>query len=657
MSQTSGRPNVMLLHVPGADLQFIHPLVDAGLMPNLSALIERGSIGNLQAVPLLRYPSSSVSLATGTGVDQHQIFGTIAPDATAERGVRAVRPRDMKTPPLWEMVAQSGLRSAAIGWPVSYPTRHDPNCLIVSDVFAEAVGTSFDAWQMDKRAVSDPDLHAIFDELRLHPSEVTAEMVLPFLNAAETIDAVDDERLMLLGITVARAMTLHGAATWVAQNRAPDLLAVHFDIVERLSTAFFQYSSPKMGHVTKVDFARYSEVMTGAYRLLDMMLPAYVDLASPDTHIMIAAAHGFTSADNRRPKRSGQRDVATALYTERGMLTAAGPSIKPDHLSQGAAVNDLAPTIMALLGLGVPGHLEGRVLDDIFVSVPAKTRVAAMEPVAHDTASDTDVEARRIREWIELGYVAPLSGDAELNTETLMIRSALAHGEALMVRGQHSGARDQLLGLLDLSPGHVDGLMRAVQCDLALGDIESGRKRHDILVEDGHRGAMVHLLDGQLHLAAGDIDAGEAVLMPLEAALKDTVAHQRIMLAIGQARLKAKLWGKAKANFVRAVGIAPRYVAALNGLGEACLGLGDFDGAVAAFRTVLMLNPALAKVRTRLANGLSAQGDFSAALVEFETALALDPSNHKIRKRLEELRKVVARATVRVQKEEALRDD
>ena len=45
-----------------------------------------------------------------------------------------------------------------------------------------------------------------------------------------------------------------------------------------------------------------------------------------------------------------------------GPLIAAGPTVR------GARDFDIAPTVLSLLGLDVPGHLDGRALSELIMS-------------------------------------------------------------------------------------------------------------------------------------------------------------------------------------------------------------------------------------------------------------------------------------------------
>jgi hypothetical protein len=49
-----------------------------------------------------------------------------------------------------------------------------------------------------------------------------------------------------------------------------------------------------------------------------------------------------------------------------GVVALWGPGVKRGHKLEGAQIIDLAPTILALLGVEIPRHMDGRVLEDAF---------------------------------------------------------------------------------------------------------------------------------------------------------------------------------------------------------------------------------------------------------------------------------------------------
>jgi arylsulfatase A-like enzyme len=50
-----------------------------------------------------------------------------------------------------------------------------------------------------------------------------------------------------------------------------------------------------------------------------------------------------------------------------GVVALWGPGVKPGHRLSQTSIVDLAPTILALLGVEIPRDMDGRVLEDAFL--------------------------------------------------------------------------------------------------------------------------------------------------------------------------------------------------------------------------------------------------------------------------------------------------
>jgi hypothetical protein len=330
MPNANPEPGPLLVGWPGADWRVIQPMLDAGQMPHLRSLVDTGVIGNLMSLVPAVAPMLATTVATGLRADRHGILGFAAPTDTGP-GLRPVLSTDLRTPPLWQQLAAAGRPAAAVGWPVTHPAGVF-DALVVSDAFADARGARFDDWPVLEGSVSDPTLVETLAELRLHPSEVTAEQLTPFVPEGARIDQETDPRLLLLITAPARTATFHGVGTWIAERRDWDLLAIQIDLIERLSAAFMQYRAPRMPHVTETDFAIYRHCVDGAYRFMDLMLGRYLELIGPDTHVMVVSDHGFLTGDLRRPPAPRSRSERVSRgYREQGALVRCPGGAGPRH--------------------------------------------------------------------------------------------------------------------------------------------------------------------------------------------------------------------------------------------------------------------------------------------------------------------------------------
>jgi predicted AlkP superfamily phosphohydrolase/phosphomutase len=96
-----------------------------------------------------------------------------------------------------------------------------------------------------------------------------------------------------------------------------------------------------------------------------------------------------------------------------GVLIAAGPPFRPGSLPEGATLLDIAPTVLHLLGVPVPGDMDGRVLTELLDPSVAPVAADPEEPAYLDSIepdavvvpySDED-DAAIQRRLADLGYL------------------------------------------------------------------------------------------------------------------------------------------------------------------------------------------------------------------------------------------------------------
>ena len=171
---------LLLVGWDAADWQMMHPLIDAGRMPNLKRLVEAGVIGNLMTLQPMLSPILWTSITTGKRAYLHGVYGFVepTPDGTA---LRPTASSTRRCKALWNILAHAGQRCHALGWYASHPAENI-NGVCVSQLFtvAPAAATAED-WPPPPNSVFPAELAHALAELRFHPSEVTGAMLTQFI--------------------------------------------------------------------------------------------------------------------------------------------------------------------------------------------------------------------------------------------------------------------------------------------------------------------------------------------------------------------------------------------------------------------------------------------------------------------------------------------
>ena len=107
---------VLVVGWDAADWKTITPLMDAGLMPSLESLVNRGVMGNIATLDPPLSPLLWTSIATGKTADQHGVLGFVQPDERGE-ALRPVLGTSRKAKAVWNIFNQSasGRTSSAGG--------------------------------------------------------------------------------------------------------------------------------------------------------------------------------------------------------------------------------------------------------------------------------------------------------------------------------------------------------------------------------------------------------------------------------------------------------------------------------------------------------------------------------------------------------------
>jgi hypothetical protein len=138
-----------------------------------------------------------------------------------------------------------------------------------------------------------------------------------------------------------------------------------------------------------------------------------VAAAGPETTVIVCSDHGFRASGKvAKPyeAQSGEHEI-------HGLFAAAGPAIRQGAVPREPRIFDIAPTILAILGLPLARDFDGRVLseiltEDVLASAPPPIESwdrlwRRTEPEA-PLAGETD--AAFLEQLRVLGYLGGASG-------------------------------------------------------------------------------------------------------------------------------------------------------------------------------------------------------------------------------------------------------
>ena len=513
---------VLLIGWDAADWKVINPLLDAGKMPAVEFVINRGVMGNLATLRPILSPMLWNSIATGKRPDKHGICGFSEPDPHTG-GARPVTSTSRKVKAIWNILTQRGFKTHQIGWYASHPA--EPiNGISISDRYTVATSMPGQPWPTPAGTIQPESKAESFARLRMHPGDVLPEMLLTFVPRAADVDQKKDRRLFTLAKILAETSTIHNAATWILEHEVWDFLAVFYSGIDHFSHAFMNFHPPKLETVTDEQFELYKDVLAGGYRLHDMMLARLLELVGPETTVVLVSDHGFHS-DHLRPLGIPKEPAGPAVqHRPTGIFVMMGDGVRQDARIDGATLLDVTPTILTLFGLPVGEDMDGRVLLQAFEDRPLVDRIPSWECEPgdcgmHSEELRTDAESSRavLEQFVALGYIEAPGEDQKKAAETAVREQKYNLARVYLFSRRPEQATPLLEDLASAYPEEERFARHLAQCYVLLErQDEAERVLTPLLQGEEATNAMANWLRGELHFERGETEAALEALLRAE---------------------------------------------------------------------------------------------------------------------------------------------
>lgn len=395
---------VLIVAADGLTWQVLRPLLAAGEMPNLAQMVASGASGELATTVPTLSPVIWTTIATGKSADKHGIRGfwhkapagaqgrTPAeqahidqlkslgyigggPDSAQSDETMILYDRSFRrAKALWNILSERGMTSDVFGWWVTYPAepirgRMVSDRYLYSHIALKAEAETWLVYERDGDLVHPPELETRLRPLVLEARDVTTREMAEFVGGPVTppgrlrLHAVEDE----LRVAYAKDTSLFRMAKMSLAERIPDLLAVYVQGADIAGHYFWKYRFPDEwaarfpgAPVVPDERRRYGGTIDAYYRFLDRRIGEIWKLADEATAVLVCSDHGF---------HAGRRAAAQSVSGEHtdappGVILLSGSGIRKGVRLEGAHVHDIAPTVLALLGLPVADDMDGRPLTD-----------------------------------------------------------------------------------------------------------------------------------------------------------------------------------------------------------------------------------------------------------------------------------------------------
>jgi predicted AlkP superfamily phosphohydrolase/phosphomutase/Flp pilus assembly protein TadD len=630
---------VLLVGWDAADWQMIRPLLAQGLMPTLAAFLARGSSGDLATTRPILSPILWNSIATGRRPDAHGVLGFTEPVPDGP-GIRPVASTSRRCKALWNILTQCGLRSNVVGWYASHPAEPIRGAMVSNQVEFRSAQEGPGA-PLPAGSVHPAEIAAEMAECRVHPAEIDATAVLPFVpDAVRELERAGN-RVGKLQQLLAQTASVHAMALRLMERDDWDFTAVYYEGIDRFGHEFMEFHPPRMEQVEERDFEAYRHCMVGIYRFHDMLLDALLRQAGPDTAVIVMSDHGYWN-DHRRPDPRPGKTGPVDWHRPYGMLAAAGPGIRAGGTLHGASIMDLTPTALTLLGLPAAADMPGRVLVEALDGIAELPRVPSWESVLgecgmHPADVRVDPEEARaaLQQLVDLGYIDPPSEDDERSRRDTVDSNRMQLVQSMLHWRDFAGALDvlaQLEGEVRDSAGAA--LIRA-QCLLGMGQAEAAMALLDAMPSDSREREALARLRAAAALATGRPAVAAEQLQALVAA----GAGPDVRAMLGHAQAAAGALEDAEASFGIALAAEPEDPEVLGALASVRLRRGDAAGALDAGLRAASLRMNDPRIHLTVGRAFAALGEHAEAVTALTVCVAQAPAWEEAARELEAARR------------------
>lgn len=639
-----GDPRILLVGLDGADWKLLDPLMERGLMPNLSRLVGRGVRARLKTITPMLSPIIWTSMATGKRPEKHGIVDFLAVDSRTGRQM-PVTSTMRQVRAFWQILSAAGVSVGTVGWWATWPAEEVLGFMVTDRVAYQLFGpgTSGEGlrgrtWPEELILSLAPQIQAAGDRAEKDLQEV--------LGRSPDQGSADESALQQILVST---RTYHHAALRLLREYRPRVAAVYYEGPDTVAHLFMRYAPPRLPGVSQEEVLRWGGVVERYYQLQDSLLGQLLEAAGDGTVVMVVSDHGFKSGSTR-PQTDPRIGVGMAADWHRkfGVLVVAGPGVPAGSSLSDVSILDVTPTLLALAGLPAAEDMDGRVIEAVVpperllpsVATYEGARAGDRSPEALEDPAAEAVEQEIIAKLTTLGYLGQTTPNASNNIGiTLLQQGRVAEAEEAFRRAYRQDP-DFLSARLNIARA----LMASGKMNEALSELRAVREADPALPD-------VDNLIGNVFMALDDLEGARKTF--LEALDKDP-RNPHLWNSLGIVLARQGRPQEALEAYRRVEEIDSDYAEAINNAGLVYRDTGRPDLAVATFRRAIEADPDFPGSYNNLGLVHQDRGDLQAALEAYDQGLEADPENPIIwnnrgsallgLKRLEEAREAFLRA-------------
>lgn len=436
------RSPMFLFAVDGLEWNVMKPLIEAGKLPVMAGLMQRGSFGYLASMEPTYSAVIWTSIATGKMPEKHGIHHFVYPEIrNGERRYRYYTSGHRNTKALWNILSDYGLTVDCVGWWMTYPAEpingvmvsqtnttrilENPQVALWKGSLLKGVEGQVHPADRQNRVMElleevDGDLDRITEELfgrPPHPTDEFSQMMWDQTEWSFRADAAYER--------IGRDILESGGPF--------DLFTIYVGGTDVAAHRFWRYAYPEQftHPPDRAQIENFARVIEDHYVYADRLIGEYLAYA-PDAAVMIISDHGMHAVNQDHIFRKDDPPLETTsahhLDAPPGVIIVAGgafasagaggeaklATIELETLPTLGRVIDVLPTILAMKGIPIGEDMDGAPLRGLIDFAKLENPRISYVPTHDDPEWLADQKTRirhgvdeteRIEQLRSLGYI------------------------------------------------------------------------------------------------------------------------------------------------------------------------------------------------------------------------------------------------------------
>ncbi|CAA0102541.1 Uncharacterised protein [Halioglobus japonicus] len=273
----------LLIGLDGATWTVLDDLMKKGVMPYLKKFTERGVKAGLNSTPNPLTPPAWTTIMTGRTPGNHGVFDFIyAEKRKTDYYFTLSTFNDIKTETIWSIVSRSNGRATTLNYPLMAPPPPVEGTVVPGLV----------SWRHLRRHVFPRER---FDELKTIPGFDPRELAWDFDMEKKASQGIsEDEYEAWAEFHISRERQWFNVAKHLMQNHPTELTSILFDGPDKMMHMGWRFVDPDNFPENPTDFdIKMRDLMQKFFREVDGFIEELVELAGPDTRVVMVSDHGF----------------------------------------------------------------------------------------------------------------------------------------------------------------------------------------------------------------------------------------------------------------------------------------------------------------------------------------------------------------------------